>query len=99
MGGNLSFVIAMLDNNNSGFILDVVHSREGCYIYFKRGRGRCDKRFSLGGEEQEALEQALGYVKRPTMDEPLRNEGKGRKQQEERVKSGLESRISRVPEQ
>ena len=33
MGGNLSFVIAMLDNKNSGFILDVVHSREGCYIY------------------------------------------------------------------
>ena len=35
MGGNLSFVIAMLDNKNSGFILDVVHSREGCYIYLK----------------------------------------------------------------
>ena len=25
----------MLDNNNSGFVLDVVHSREGCYIYLK----------------------------------------------------------------
>ena len=24
-----------------------------------------------GGEEQEALEQALGYVKRPTMDERI----------------------------
>ena len=35
MGGNLSFVIAMLNDNNSGFVLDVVHSREGCYIYLK----------------------------------------------------------------
>ena len=35
MGGNLSFVVALLDANNSGFILDVVHSREGCYLYLK----------------------------------------------------------------
>ena len=28
MGGNLSFVIAMLDGNNTGFVLDVVHSRD-----------------------------------------------------------------------
>ena len=70
MGGNLSFVIAMLDNNNSGFILDVVHSREGCYIYLKEVEEGATE-VLLGGEEQEALEQALGYVKRPTMDERL----------------------------
>ena len=35
MGGNLSFVIALLDDNNSGFILNSVHSREGCYLYMK----------------------------------------------------------------
>ena len=70
MGGNLSFVIAMLDNNNSGFVLDVVHSREGCYIYLKEVEEGATE-VLLGGEEQEALEQALGYVKRPTMDERL----------------------------
>ena len=35
MGGNLSFAFAMLDQNNTGFILNSVHSREGCYLYIK----------------------------------------------------------------
>ena len=60
MGGNLSFVIAMLDDNNSGFILDAVHSREGCYLYLKDvDKWQTDT--ILGSEEKEALEQALGY--------------------------------------
>lgn len=68
MGGNLSFVLAMLDDNNTGFILDAVHSREGCYLYLKEVEEGATE-VLLGGEEQEALEQALGYVKRPTLAE------------------------------
>ena len=60
MGGNLSFAIALLDLNNTGFILNSVHSREGCYLYIKSvDKGETD--ISLGIEEKEALEQALGY--------------------------------------
>ena len=60
MGGNLSFAYAMLDSNNSGFILNAVHSREGCYLYMKIvDKGETD--ILLGSEEKEALEQALGY--------------------------------------
>ncbi len=60
MGGNLSFVIALLDDNNSGFILNSVHSREGCYMYIKDVvEGKTE--VLLGNEEKEALEQALGY--------------------------------------
>ncbi len=60
MGGNLSFVIALLDDNNSGFILNSVHSREGCYLYMKDvEKGSTD--VLLGAEEKEALERALGY--------------------------------------
>ena len=63
MGGNLSFAFAMLDQNNTGFILNSVHSREGCYLYMKEvDRGQTD--VVLGNEEQEALEQALGYVEK-----------------------------------
>jgi len=63
MGGNLSFVFAMLDYTNSGFILNCVHSREGCYLYIKEvDMGKTD--IVLGNEEQEALEQALGYIKK-----------------------------------
>lgn len=60
MGGNLSFAYAMLDSNNTGFVLNSVHSREGCYLYIKMvEKGETD--VLLGSEEKEALEQALGY--------------------------------------
>ena len=63
MGGNLSFAAALLDYTNSGFILNSVHSREGCYVYIKTVD--CGKtEVLLGNEEQAALEQALGYIQR-----------------------------------
>lgn len=68
MGGNLSFAIAMLDSNNSGFVLDVVHSKEGCYLYLKEVEEGATE-VLLGTEEQEALEQALGYIKRKPLGE------------------------------
>ena len=92
MGGNLSFVIAMLDNNNSGFVLDVVHSREGCYIYLKEVEEGATE-VLLGGEEQEALEQALGYVKRPTMDERLAMKEKAANSKKKELKSSGEQDI------
>lgn len=60
MGGNLSFAYAMLDQNNSGYILNAVHSREGCYLYIKKiEKGETDT--LLGNEEEQALNEALGY--------------------------------------
>lgn len=64
MGGNLSFAFVMLDYTNTGYILNSVHSREGCFVYIKVvDRGQTE--VLLGTEEKEALEQALGYVERP----------------------------------
>ena len=60
MGGNLSFAFAILDMNNTGFVLNSVHSREGCYMYIKTVE-RGETETLLGSEEREALEQALGY--------------------------------------
>ena len=69
MHRNLSFAIAMLDYTNSGFIINSVHSREGCYMYLKRvDMGHTE--VLLGTEEKEALEQALGYVE---YEEPEKN--------------------------
>ena len=63
MGGNLSFALAMLDYTNTGFVLNSVHSREGCYLYLKDVE-RGETEVLLGAEEKEALEQALGYKER-----------------------------------
>ena len=35
MGGKLSFVLAMLDTKNTGFLLNAIHSRENCFLYVK----------------------------------------------------------------
>ncbi len=59
MGGKLSFSLALLNENNDGFILNSVHSSEGCYSYTKEIKaGECS--ISLGEEEQRALNMAMG---------------------------------------
>lgn len=59
MGGQLSFSLALLDENDNGFILNSVHSTEGCYSYTKEIKnGFCD--ISLGDEEKKALDIAMG---------------------------------------
>ena len=35
MGGKLSFSLAMLDGKNNGYIINAMHTREGCYTYIK----------------------------------------------------------------
>ena len=58
MGGKLSFSLALLDENNNGFILNSVHSADGCYSYTKEIRnGECA--ISLSEEEKQALEMAM----------------------------------------
>ena len=59
MGGKLSFSLALLDENNNGFILNSVHSTDGCYSYTKEiENGVC--KISLGEEEEKALNIAMG---------------------------------------
>lgn len=59
MGGQLSFCLAMLDENNNGFILNSVHSTEGCYSYTKEIKNG-ESALDLGKEEAEALALAVG---------------------------------------
>lgn len=59
MGGQLSFCLCLLDDRNCGFIINSVHSSDGCYSYTKEiKKGECD--ISLGTEEQKALDMAMG---------------------------------------
>jgi len=59
MGGSLSFVIAMLTEENNGFVMNTMHStREGSYTYIKEIKnGTCDT--ILSEEETKALQEAL----------------------------------------
>lgn len=57
MGGKLSFSLAMLNGQDDGFVLNAVHSREGCYTYIKEIVGG-NSIIVLADEEQEALNMA-----------------------------------------
>lgn len=59
MGGQLSFSLALLDENNDGFIINSVHSSDGCYSYTKEIKGGTSP-ISLGAEEERALQIAMG---------------------------------------
>ena len=58
MGGKLSFSLAMLNEKNDGFVLNAVHSREGCYTYVKEIIDG-NSIITLAEEEQQALDAAL----------------------------------------
>ncbi|MGF0032114.1 DUF4446 family protein [Bariatricus sp. SGI.154] len=58
MGGKLSFALAMLDGNNSGWVLNAMHSREGCYTYVKE-IVKGESYVELAEEEAEALDKAI----------------------------------------
>ena len=76
MGGKLSFALTMLDNKNNGFIINSMHSREGCYMYIKEIVAG-ESYIELGEEEAERLEKAiagpLGDTELGHMNEVINN--------------------------
>ncbi|HHU72930.1 MAG TPA: DUF4446 family protein [Clostridiales bacterium] len=63
MGGKLSFVLALLNKENNGIILNSVHSsREGCYIYLKEIING-ESFLELSEDEKNALNQAINSNK------------------------------------
>lgn len=58
MGGKLSFAVAMLDGKNNGWVLNAMHSRDGCYTYVKE-IVNAESFVVLSEEEAEALDKAI----------------------------------------
>ncbi len=58
MGGKLSYALCMLNEKNDGYIINTVHSREGCYSYVKEIIDG-NSVIGLAEEEIQALEEAL----------------------------------------
>lgn len=67
MGGKLSFSVTLLDDLNNGFILNSVHSTDGCYTYTKEIVGG-ESYISLGDEERESLNKAMNYAKQKNLN-------------------------------
>lgn len=60
-GGDQSFVLAILDAHNSGYVMTSIHGREGTRVYVKPidyGKSK----YTLSKEEQQAIAQATKRV-------------------------------------
>ncbi|GGF95315.1 hypothetical protein GCM10010912_45330 [Paenibacillus albidus] len=57
-GNDLSFSLAILDDNSSGIVITSLHNREGSFIYSKPMKSG-DSQYPLSPEEREVITLAL----------------------------------------
>ena len=58
MGADLSYTVALLDENNDGVVFNGIYGRDGCYTYpkpIKDGKST----YNLSEEEEQAINQAI----------------------------------------
>ena len=60
VGGKLSFALALLDKDNTGLILNALHSRDNCFLYLKE-IVKGESYVMLSQEEVEALRKAVNF--------------------------------------
>ena len=65
MGGDMSFVVALLDENDDGIVISTIHARDASYTYAKQVLGG-NSSHMLTEEEQEAIKVALEW--KPIVD-------------------------------
>lgn len=58
MGADLSYTVALLDENNDGVVFNGIYGRDGCYTYAKPiQEGKSS--YNLSDEELQAIEKAI----------------------------------------
>ena len=73
VGGKMSFALAMLDSENTGFILDTIHSKDKCFLYLKE-IVKGESYIMLSNEEVEALKLAVTNTEEQKLDDMLAEE-------------------------
>lgn len=58
MGADLSYTVALLDENNDGVVFNGIYGRDGCYTYAKPIKDGKSS-YNLSQEEEQAIEQAI----------------------------------------
>ncbi|HAV11630.1 MAG TPA: hypothetical protein DCX32_03765 [Candidatus Moranbacteria bacterium] len=59
IGGNQSFVVALLDGKNSGTVISSLHTREGTRVYAKPITKGASEEYQLTEEETKAVAAAM----------------------------------------
>jgi hypothetical protein len=60
VGGKLSFALAMLDGDNTGFVMNAIHSKDNCFLYIKEVVAG-ESYIMLSNEEMKALQAASRF--------------------------------------
>ena len=58
VGGEQSFILALLDKENSGVVLNFLYTREGIRVYAKRIEAGISEEYELSAEEKEVIKKA-----------------------------------------
>lgn len=58
VGGEQSFILALLDKENNGIILNFLYTREGVRVYAKRVKKGVSEEYELSNEEKEVIKNA-----------------------------------------
>jgi len=58
VGGEQSFIIALLNQEDSGLILNFLYTREGVRVYSKKVNKGVSEEYELSTEEKEAIKKA-----------------------------------------
>lgn len=62
-GGDQSFIVALLNGINNGFVISSLHSRSGTRVYAKQIQGAKPVGHEFSKEEKEVVEKAIGVTK------------------------------------
>jgi hypothetical protein len=58
MGGEQSFVIAFLNNEDNGLVINYIYTRDGLRVYSKKVKKGKGEEYELSEEEKKALEKS-----------------------------------------
>lgn len=85
MGGQSSFALTMLNMEDTGYILNAMHSRNSCYMYIKEVK-EGEPEVPLSREEKLSLDRALDKKERALGNRTADKEKKGRRKRSEKTK-------------
>lgn len=59
MGGEQSFVLALLDGKNNGLTINFIYTRDGLRVYTKKVKDGKGEEYELSEEEKKAIQNSL----------------------------------------
>ncbi len=63
LGGEQSFVLAILDAENNGLVINFIYTRDGLRVYTKKVKSAKGEEYQLSEEEKKAIENSLPVKK------------------------------------